>query len=237
MENYLHKLIQKVKALMHVGAGDVFYIASGGEILPDKLTSEEEYFLAEKLSLGDEQARMELIERNLRLVVYTASKFENTKINMEDLIQVGTIGLIKAVSSFNLDKNIKMATYASRCIENEILMFLRKTSKEKKEISLDEPLSSDKDGNELSVADVIGTDADAISKGVEDSDEKSVLNLALAELPEREKLIMDMRFGLNGKTPMTQKEVADFLNISQSYISRLEKRIVVKLKKFIRSYY
>lgn len=237
MEKYLHKLIQKVKALMNVGAGDVFYIASGGEILPDKLTSEEEYLLAEKLSLGDEQARMELIERNLRLVVYTASKFENTKINMEDLIQVGTIGLIKAVSSFNLDKNIKMATYASRCIENEILMFLRKTSKEKKEISLDEPLSSDKDGNELSVADVIGTDADAISKGVEDSDEKSVLNLALAELPEREKLIMDMRFGLAGKTPMTQKEVADFLNISQSYISRLEKRIVVKLKKFIRSYY
>lgn len=237
MEKYLHKLIQKVKALMNVGAGDVFYIASGGEILPDKLTSEEEYLLAEKLSLGDEQARMELIERNLRLVVYTASKFENTKINMEDLIQVGTIGLIKAVSSFNLDKNIKMATYASRCIENEILMFLRKTSKEKKEISLDEPLSSDKDGNELSVADVIGTDADAISKGVEDSDEKSVLNLALAELSEREKLIMDMRFGLAGKTPMTQKEVADFLNISQSYISRLEKRIVVKLKKFIRSYY
>lgn len=218
-------------------SGDLFYIASGGEILPDKLTSEEELALAEKLSSGDPIARKELIERNLRLVVYTASKFENTKINMEDLIQVGTIGLIKAVSSFNLEKNIKMATYASRCIENEILMFLRKTSKEKKEISLDEPLSSDKDGNELSVADVIGTDADSVSKGVEDSDEKKVLGLALAELPSREKLIMDMRFGLSGKNPMTQKEVADFLNISQSYISRLEKRIVFKLKKYIKSFY
>lgn len=232
MLGLIKKLIKKIKDLCGEN-NDVFYICNGTDILPEKLTAEEELKLVEKLASGDNEARTQLIERNLRLVVYTAQKFENTKINMEDLISVGTIGLIKAVSSFKGDKNIKMATYASRCIENEILMYLRKTGKEKREVSLEEPLSADNDGNELSIADVLGTESDIVSKGVDSDEEKSMLKLALAELPEREKMIMDMRFGLSSKKEMTQKEVADELDISQSYISRLEKKIMTKLKKEI----
>ena len=228
--NIIKYLLKKLKELTSV-ENDIFYICNGTDILPEKLTPEEELELVQKLDEGDESAKKELIERNLRLVVYTAQKFENTKINMEDLISVGTIGLIKAVSSFKGDKNIKMATYASRCIENEILMYLRKTGKEKREVSLEDPLSSDGDGNELSLADVLGTDSDIVSKGVDADDEKSILKLALAKLPEREKQIMDMRFGLTQEKEMTQKEVADELDISQSYISRLEKKIMSKLKK------
>lgn len=232
MKSFLKFIIQKIKELTQ-GSNDIFYICNGTDILPEKLSPEEELKLVEKLDNGDESAKKELIERNLRLVVYTAQKFENTNLNMEDLISVGTIGLIKAVSSFRGDKNIKMATYASRCIENEILMYLRKTGKEKREVSLEEPLSSDTDGNELSIADVLGTDGDIVSVGVDKDDEKSVLMLALAKLPSREKQIMDMRYGLCGKKEMTQKEVADELEISQSYISRLEKKIMSKLKKDI----
>ena len=232
MLGLIKKLIKKIKDLCGEN-NDVFYICNGTDILPEKLTAEEELKLVEKLASGDNEARTQLIERNLRLVVYTAQKFENTKINMEDLISVGTIGLIKAVSSFKGDKNIKMATYASRCIENEILMYLRKTGKEKREVSLEEPLSADNDGNELSIADVLGTESDIVSKGVDSDEEKSMLKLALAELPEREKMIMDMRFGLSSKKEMTQKEVADELDISQSYISRLEKKILERLRKEI----
>lgn len=232
MKSLIKFLIKKLKELTSEN-NDLFYICNGTDILPEKLTPEEELKLVEKLDNGDSSAKQELIERNLRLVVYTAQKFENTNLNMEDLISVGTIGLIKAVSSFKGDKNIKMATYASRCIENEILMYLRKTGKEKREVSLEEPLSSDTDGNELSIADVLGTDSDIVSSGVDKDDEKSVLMLALAKLPCREKQIMDMRFGLSGDKEMTQKEVADELDISQSYISRLEKKIMTKLKKEI----
>ena len=232
MNAFLKSLFQKIKNLF-VEDNDIFYICNGTDVLPEKLSPEEELVLIEKLDSGDENAKRELIERNLRLVVYTAQKFENTNLNMEDLISVGTIGLIKAVSSFKGDKNIKMATYASRCIENEILMFLRKSGKEKREVSLDDPLSCDGDGNELSLADVLGTDCDIVSKGVDSEDEKTVLRVALAKLPEREKQIMDMRFGLHGEKEMTQKEVADELDISQSYISRLEKKIMSKLKKEI----
>ena len=232
MFSLLKFIIQKLKSLKKDDDG-IFYICNGTDILPEKLTAEEENALVVKLNQGDEDAKRELIERNLRLVVYTAQKFENTKINMEDLISVGTIGLIKAVSSFKGDKNIKMATYASRCIENEILMYLRKTGKEKREISLEDPLSSDTDGNELSLADVLPAEGDDVSHRVDAEDEKSILLLALAKLPEREQQIMDMRFGLTSEKEMTQKEVADELEISQSYISRLEKKIMSKLKKEI----
>ena len=231
MFKILKSFFQKLKdILVPYQEGNVFYICSGGETLPEKLSVEEENLLAEKLSLGDENAKTELIERNLRLVVYTAQKFENTGVPTEDLISIGTIGLIKAVGSFNKDKNIKMATYASRCIENEILMHLRKSTRLKRETSLDEPLNTDKDGNELSLADVLGTDPDSVSKGVESEAEKDVLKIALELLPEREKEIMDMRYGLTIGKEMTQKEVADKLEISQSYISRLEKKILEKLK-------
>ncbi len=235
MFDLIKKLFLRIKKVFGEN-NDIFYICNGTDILPEKLTPEEENALVEKLSSEGEEsqkARQELIERNLRLVVFTAGKFENTKLNMEDLISVGTIGLIKAVSSFKSDKNIKMATYASRCIENEILMYMRKTGKEKKEVSLDEPLSSDSEGNELSIADILGTENDIVSKGVDIDDEKSMLRVALAELPEREQQIMDMRYGLSSKKEMTQKEVADELEISQSYISRLEKKIMSKLKKEI----
>lgn len=231
MFSLIKKFFEKLKRVL-LGAKneDVFYICSGGEVLPEKLTLEEELDLTNKLSKGDESVKSELIERNLRLVVYTAQKFENTGVPTEDLISVGTIGLIKAVSSFNNDKKIKMATYASRCIENEILMHLRKTSRLKRELSIDEPLNTDSDGNELTISDVLGTEPDTISKGVENDAEKQILKIALELLPERERVIMDMRYGLNNQKEMTQKEVADHLNISQSYISRLEKKILEKLK-------
>lgn len=231
MFKILSVFFQKLKNILYGSNEDVFYICTGSEVLPEKLSVEEEQALTEKLGNDDEAVKNELIERNLRLVVYTAQKFENTGVPTEDLISIGTIGLIKAVGSFNNEKKIKMATYASRCIENEILMHLRKTTKQKREFSLDEPLNTDKDGNELSLADVLGTSADVVSKGVENEAEKNVLKIALDLLPAREREIMDMRYGLTKGQEMTQKEVADKLEISQSYISRLEKRILERLKE------
>ena len=190
---------------------------------------QEEQNLSEKLANGDEKAREKLIVHNLRLVVYIAKKFENSGVNIEDLISIGTIGLIKAVNTFSPEKNIKLATYASRCIENEILMHLRKIASQKIEVSLDEPLNTDWDGNELMLADVLGSDVDEISREIEEDDEKKILREIIENLPEREREIIDMRFGLGEKEELTQKEVADKMGISQSYISRLEKRIIKKL--------
>lgn len=207
---------------------DVHYI-NGPMSLPEPLSVEEEQLLSEKLANGDEKAREMLIVHNLRLVVYIAKKFENSGVNIEDLISIGTIGLIKAVNTFSPEKNIKLATYASRCIENEILMHLRKIASQKVEISLDEPLNTDWDGNELMLADVLGSDGDEINREMEEEDEKRILLQVIDTLPEREKEIIDMRFGLGEKEELTQKQVADKLGISQSYISRLEKRIIKKI--------
>lgn len=209
---------------------NVYYIANGSEILPEKLNADDEYRLVEEMKNGSEEARNQLIERNLRLVVYTASKFDNTNVCMEDLISIGTIGLIKAVGSFNNDKNIKMATFASRCIENEILMHLRKTSKQKREVSLDEPINTDSEGNELCIADTLSGDPEEVSKNMDKKDEKSNLIQVLNSLSKKEKEIMCMRYGLYGKSEMTQKQVADYFDISQSYISRIEKKILDKMK-------
>lgn len=207
---------------------EIHYI-NGPIALPEPLTIQEEQALSEKLVNGDEIAREKLIVHNLRLVVYIAKKFENSGVNIEDLISIGTIGLIKAVNTFSPEKNIKLATYASRCIENEILMHLRKIASQKIEISLDEPLNTDWDGNELMLADVLGSDVDEISRDIEEDDEKKVLLKMIDNLPPREREIIDMRFGLGEKEELTQKEVADKMGISQSYISRLEKRIIKKL--------
>ena len=211
---------------------DTMYISSG-EALPSPLNADEENEAIEKFMGGDENARSLLIERNLRLVVYIAKRFDNTGVDMEDLISIGTIGLIKAVNSFNSNKNIKLATYASRCIENEILMHLRKTSRLKGEISLDEPLNVDWEGNTLLLSDVLGTDSDAIYNDVEAGSEKEMLKKTFEKLPKREREIVEMRFGLGGKEEKTQKEIAEMMGISQSYISRLEKKIVAKLKREI----
>lgn len=210
----------------------VFYIG-GSETLPKPLTPEEEAMFLLALSKCDENAKRELIEHNLRLVVYVARKFENTGINIEDLISIGSIGLIKAINTFDTGKNIKLATYASRCIENEILMHLRKTHNSKTEVSIDEPLNTDWDGNELLLSDVLGTPCDEVSKDIEDEVDKMLLREAIEKLSARERSIMELRFGLKSGTEKTQKEVADMLGISQSYISRLEKRIIVRLKKEI----
>lgn len=207
---------------------DVHYI-NGPVSLPEPLSVDEEQILSEKLENGDEKAREKLIVHNLRLVVYIAKKFENSGVNIEDLISIGTIGLIKAVNTFSPEKNIKLATYASRCIENEILMHLRKIASQKVEISLDEPLNTDWDGNELILADVLGNEGDEINREIEEEDEKRILLKVIDTLPNREKEIIDMRFGLGDKEELTQKEVADILGISQSYISRLEKRIIKKI--------
>lgn len=207
----------------------------GAEVLPPPLTNEEENFLLEKLGDSDDvKTKSTLIERNLRLVVYIARKFENTGVNVEDLISIGTIGLIKAINTFKTDKNIKLATYASRCIENEILMYLRRNSKTKAEVSIDEPLNVDWDGNELLLSDILGTDVDVIYRNIEDEVDKELLDEAMNKLNKRERKIMELRFGLLGEgEEKTQKEVADILGISQSYISRLEKKIVNRLKKEI----
>ncbi|MFJ8244067.1 RNA polymerase sporulation sigma factor SigE [Peribacillus asahii] len=209
---------------------EVFYIG-GSEALPPPLSKEEEEVLINKLPKGDEAARSILIERNLRLVVYIARKFENTGINIEDLISIGTIGLIKAVNTFNPEKKIKLATYASRCIENEILMYLRRNNKIRSEVSFDEPLNIDWDGNELLLSDVLGTEEDIITKDLEANVDRNLLTKALTQLSDREKQIMELRFGLAGEEEKTQKDVADMLGISQSYISRLEKRIIKRLRK------
>lgn len=209
------------------------HYVGGNDALPPPLSKEEEEYLVNKLSDGDEGIRSILIERNLRLVVYIARKFENTGVYVEDLISVGTIGLIKAVNTFKPDKKIKLATYASRCIENEILMYLRRNNKIKAEISFYEPLNIDWDGNELLLSDILGTDNDIVYNLIEDEVDKQLLFIALKNLNEREKEIVRLRFGLNGNNEKTQKEVADILGISQSYISRLEKKIISRLKKEI----
>lgn len=207
----------------------VFYIG-GHESLPRPLDKEQEAKMIQALMEGDPEARDVLIEKNLRLVVYIARRFDNTNTNIEDLISIGTIGLIKAIETFKADKNIKLATYASRCIENEILMHLRKTSRMRSEISFDEPLNSDADGNELLLSDILGTDEDIITDDVEKKLERQYMIDAIRDLDERERYIMEQRFGLTGRTEMTQKEVADMLGISQSYISRLEKKIIANLR-------
>ena len=213
--------------------GKVMYIG-GSDTLPAPLNREEEAELLSQMGEDESgQVRAALIEHNLRLVVYIARRFENTGVGIEDLISIGTIGLIKAVGTYNPEKNIKLATYASRCIENEILMYLRKTSSRRSEVSFDEPLNTDWDGNELLLSDVLGTDGDMVMKPIEEDVDRALLARAVSRLPEREQTIITMRFGLNGSRERTQKEVADRLGISQSYISRLEKRIIARLKKEI----
>lgn len=214
----------------------IYYIG-GSQTLPPPLTQEEEEETLQKISEGHEELRQVLVERNLRLVVYIAKKFENTGIGIEDLISIGTIGLMKAINTFNVDKNIKLATYASRCIENEILMYLRKNSRKKAEVSFDEPLNVDLDGNELLLSDILGTDNDEIYKVIEEEIDRDLLVMALDSLSDREKQIMELRFALKTKgQEKTQKEVATMLGISQSYISRLEKKIISRLKREIKKF-
>ncbi len=226
--NFLKSLLQK----LYITPNVVHYLCSS-EALPQPLSPEEESALFVAMHNGDVTARDKLVEHNLRLVVFLAKKFESSNLDMEDLVSVGTIGLIKAISSFKSEKQIKLATYASRCIENEILMYLRKLSKRRQEVSLDEPLNVDGEGNELLLADVLGTETDAIYNHVENQIERKLLEEGLAKLSQREKQIIEMRFGLDGGEERTQKEVADLLGISQSYISRLEKKIISRLKKEI----
>lgn len=231
IKDLLKKLFYKLRSKMF--EIEVDYI-NGPETLPAPLTNEKELDCLKKLEEGDKNAREELIVHNLRLVVYIAKKFENTGIPIEDLISIGTLGLIKAVNTFRIAKNIKLATYASRCIENEILMYLRKTNPMKAEVSYYEPLNTDWDGNELLISDVLGSEPDDIYRDVEAEDERNRLYKAVNSLNKRERMIMTMRFGIGGGREYTQKEVADALGISQSYISRLEKRIIEKIKKEIR---
>ena len=218
----LRLLIERAPRLLYIG---------GSDILPAPLEKEEEEAAVAALMEGDHEARQTLIEHNLRLVVYIARRFENTGVNLEDLISIGTIGLIKAIGTFDPGKNIKLATYASRCIENEILMYLRKRSSHRTEVSIDEPLNTDWDGNELLLSDVLGTDGNEVMKPIEDDVERQLLMDAVRRLDDRERTIILLRFGLDGYDELTQKEVADLLGISQSYISRLEKRIILRLRR------
>lgn len=229
MYAFIDEIKNKLKDI-YIGTDELFYIG-GQDVLPAPLSKEEEEELLENIE--SQEVRSSLIEHNLRLVVYIARKFENTGINVEDLISIGTIGLIKAINTFKTDKNIKLATYASRCIENEILMYLRKNQNVKTEVSIDEPLNVDWDGNELLLSDVLGTDTDVTYQGIEREVDINLLSLAMEKLSVREKKIMTLRFGLCGHKEKTQKEVADLMGISQSYISRLEKRIIKRLKKEI----
>ena len=234
--NGLHfKMIPSIRNLLFTNQGDVHYIG-GAEVLPAPLEVYEEMQVIDYLGTErDKEAKSILIEHNLRLVVYIAKKFDNTGVGVEDLISIGTIGLIKAINTYNREKNIKLATYASRCIENEILMYLRRNNKTKMEVSIDEPLNVDWDGNELLLSDVLGTEDDVVSKNIEDEVEKKLLNGAIEKLSKRERTIVELRFGINREdgNEMTQKEVADLLGISQSYISRLEKKIIKRLKNEI----
>ena len=231
------KAVPTFKSLISADRNEVHYIG-GADVLPPPLSAQEEAQALKKLDEDGGEAKSLLIEHNLRLVVYIAKKFDNTGVGVEDLISIGTIGLIKAVNSYDSGKNIKLATYASRCIENEILMYLRRNSKTRMEVSIDEPLNVDWDGNELLLSDILGTDEDVIYKDIEDEVEKKLLNKAISRLTERERQIVDLRFGLSSEdgTELTQKEVADMLGISQSYISRLEKKIIKRLKKEIVRY-
>ena len=226
----MEKLRMLLRKLGLLPGGGIHYIG-GTDILPPPLKGQEEQSALERLEQGDEDAKQLLVKHNLRLVVYIAKRFENTMTGLEDLISIGTIGLIKAIGTYRRDKNIKLATYASRCIENEILMHLRKTANQRTEVSLDEPINMDCDGNELLLSDVLGTEEDVVLRPMEDDVDLSVLRQALRELPEREREIVMMRFGLGGRKELTQKEVAGKMGISQSYISRLEKRIMLQLKK------
>ena len=231
MKMRLIRLLLRLRELLFGGVpGKVMYIG-GGDTLPAPPTREEEIQLLQAMERGDRQARSELIERNLRLVVYIARRFDNTGVNVEDLISIGTIGLIKAVETFQLSKGIKLATYSSRCIENEILMHLRKIANQKTELSFDEPLNTDWDGNELLLSDVLGTESDLVMRPIEAEVDQQLLRQSVARLEERERKIITMRFGLDGRPERTQKEVAEEMGISQSYISRLEKRIIARLKK------
>lgn len=229
MKKWLRRILARLRALC---SGGIYYIG-GSEVLPPPLTGQDEADCIARLMAGDPEARDALVEHNLRLVVYIARKFENTGVGVEDLISIGTIGLMKAVGTYKTDKNVKLATYASRCIENEILMHLRKVSGQRAEVSFDEPLSSDWDGNELLLSDILGTEPDSVIRPIEDDVDRELLRQALSQLPLREKQIICLRFGLGGRRSMTQKEVADLLGISQSYISRLEKRIISRMKKEI----
>lgn len=229
MKKWLRRILARLRALC---SGGIYYIG-GSEVLPSPLTGQDEADCIARLMAGDPEARDALVEHNLRLVVYIARKFENTGVGVEDLISIGTIGLMKAVGTYKTDKNVKLATYASRCIENEILMHLRKVSGQRAEVSFDEPLSSDWDGNELLLSDILGTEPDSVIRPIEDDVDRELLRQALSQLPPREKQIICLRFGLGGRRSMTQKEVADLLGISQSYISRLEKRIISRMKKEI----
>ncbi len=229
----MHRIVKRILSGLYrlLKLGKPVYYVNSGEALPPPLSREEESACLCRLGAGEEAVKGTLIERNLRLVVYIARKFENTGVNIEDLISIGTIGLIKAVNTFDPEKKIKLATYASRCIENEILMYLRRSCRLKLEVSLDEPLNVDWDGNELLLSDILGTDSDLVSRDIEDEVDRELLEIAMGKLSEREKLIMEMRFGLKGKQEYTQKQVADALGISQSYISRLEKHIIKVLRK------
>ena len=220
------KIIKKYQTLLFVGSTD---------ILPEPLTKEEEIKYVELSMNNDQKARNKLIEHNLRLVVFLAKKYDNTNTDLEDLVSIGTIGLIKAVNTYRLDKNIKLATYASRCIDNEILMYLRKTKKKRTEVSFEDSLSYDADGNELHLEDVLGTESDIVTKGLDDELDKSMMLEEIEKLSPRDKEIIELRYGLNEKKEMTQKDVATLLGISQSYISRIEKKVIKKLKNIIRN--
>lgn len=231
MKLRIYLAFQKALTALHLSRPPTINYIGGSEVLPPPLSRDREEEVIKALEQGDEDAKKLLIEHNLRLVVYIARRFENTGVGLEDLISIGTIGLIKAINTFNSEKKIKLATYASRCVENEILMHLRKISAQKTEVSLDEPLNTDWDGNELLLSDVLGTDGDEISRPLEEDADRRMLMDAVFGLAERERTIIIMRFGLCGSSEYTQKEVADIMGISQSYISRLEKRIILRLKR------
>ena len=228
----LNKIITKILQFIK-GENNLFFIGSTDK-LPPPLSKEEEVYYVEKSMEGDEYARSKLIEHNLRLVVFLAKKYENTKVDLEDLVSIGTIGLIKGINTYKLGKNIKLATYASRCIDNEILMYLRKNRKRNADVSLEESLSYDSEGNELHLEDILGTDPDIVTKELEDNDMKRMLMNEIKQLPERDKEIMKLRYGLFGEKEITQKELAEKLNISQSYISRIEKKVIRKIKETIK---
>lgn len=229
----LRRLINKILRFFKE-ENNMFFIGSTDK-LPPPLSKEDEIFYVTEAMNGDEYARSKLIEHNLRLVVFLSKKYENTGIDLEDLVSIGTIGLIKGVNTYKLDKNIKLATYASRCIDNEILMFLRKNKRRKTEVSLEDSLSYDSEGNELHLEDILGTDSDIVTKGIEEESEKKLLNMEISKLNKRDKQIMTLRYGLNNTEELTQKEVADILGISQSYISRIEKKVIRRLKGLIKN--
>ena len=232
-DNIMRRLIRIIRQVLRK-FNNVFYVGSS-DILPEPLSKEEEIKYVELFLNGDSDARNKLIEHNLRLVVFLAKKYENTGVDLEDLVSIGTIGLIKGVNTYKLDKNIKLATYASRCIDNEILMYLRKTKRKKTEVSFEDSLSFDSDGNELHLEDVLGTEEDIVTKPLEDKLDRTILKEEVSKLNKRDKEIIELRYGLNGKEELTQKEVADLLGISQSYISRIEKKVIKRLSQVIKN--